>query len=351
MEKELVPGDVLPTEKILAAEFRTTRMNVFRALEQLKQHGIILRKKRAGSTVAQSLNPELIKQLFNESSKIVYVLLSRNPRRIHWNKTTFSALEQTLKTADYSVRYLKIPTEDERDEFKRILDLSTGDGAAALILFPDTGDEMFINSNIDLLLAAKTPVMFLHRSDAFNRPDFASSIVIDHFSDGINLGKRLRRNGVQKVILIRNGPCDSAWRHLRTNGLKTGTADTDGIPLPFEEIDLRESAAGTLAKLIRQDVRQELFFIALNDEFAAEFIDRLSPPGLQAGRDYHLAAFDDNPEYHSCNITTMQVPQKMIGEIFGRMICEKSWHNNYPVHVSVRLESQFIQRSSCRKLK
>ena len=107
MEGSLAPGDLLPTETVLAEEFGTTRMNVFRALELLKRHGVVVRKKRAGSTIAPSPDPELIRRLFNRSSQVVYALLSRNPRGIHWNRTTLSALAQTLKTAGYGLRRIR----------------------------------------------------------------------------------------------------------------------------------------------------------------------------------------------------------------------------------------------------
>ncbi len=360
MEGRLSPGDLLPTETALAEEFGTTRMNVFRAIEQLKLHGLVVRRKRAGTTLTSSTpDPELLRRLFNESSKIVYLLLSRNPRGIHWSRATLSALAQTLKNAGYGIRRIRFPENSDPIEFQRILDRATADGAAALVIFPDTGDETLLRKQIPRLLATKTPIMILHRSDDLDRLDFASSVVIDHFSDGIRLGTLLRRNGVRNAIILRNSGSPPVWSRLRMAGLKIGLCgsgeSTNGFPSEcpvfLEEFHPELSGAERIFTKIREDRNRELFFIAINDEYAAAFIALAQKHGLSAGCDYHLAAFDDNPKYRSLGISTMHVPQKQIGELFGRMICENSWYHQYPVHVSVRVESQFIQRKSCRKLK
>ena len=339
MDGTLPPGTSLPTETALAGEFGTTRMNVFRALEQLKQHGLVVRRKRAGSAVAPQPDPERIRQLYNESSKVVYALLSRNPRGIHWNRTTLTALAQTLRSAGYELRRLPFPAVPSRRDLQTILDRTTDDGAAALVIFPDTGDEPLLRASIPLLLAAKTPIMLLHRSDELNRLDFASSLVIDHFSDGI------------KVIALRRPDPKPVWCALRTAGLATGLTGVEGDAVPMEEFFIGTSTPDPLFEAIRRDRGRELFFTALNDEYAAEFLLQARAQGLAAGRDYHLAAFDDNPRYRSLGISTMQVPHRRIGEIFGRMICENAWYRQYPLHLSIRVESRFLQRSSCRKLR
>ena len=119
----------------------------------------------------------------------------------------------------------------------------------------------------------------------------------------------------------------------------------------MEEFFIGTSTPDPLFEAIRRDRGRELFFTALNDEYAAEFLLQARAQGLAAGRDYHLAAFDDNPRYRSLGISTMQVPHRRIGEIFGRMICENAWYRQYPLHLSIRVESRFLQRSSCRKLR
>ncbi len=165
--------------------------------------------------------------------------------------------------------------------------------------------------------------MLLHRSDELNRLDFASSLVIDHFSDGIRMGTLLRRNGVRKVIALRRPDPKPVWCALRTAGLATGLTGVEGDAVPMEEFFIGTSTPDPLFEAIRRDRGRELFFTALNDEYAAEFLLQARAQGLAAGRDYHLAAFDDNPRYRSLGISTMQVPHRRIGEIFGRMICER----------------------------
>ena len=87
-------GSRLPTDRELAARFGTSRINVFRALEQLKQQGIIISRKRAGTVVVAMPDAGESQQLLNDSSRTVYCLRSGTPQFVHWDEETMSTLEK-----------------------------------------------------------------------------------------------------------------------------------------------------------------------------------------------------------------------------------------------------------------
>ena len=88
----------------------------------------------------------------------------------------------------------------------------------------------------------------------------------------------------------------------------------------------------------------------VHNPYAGEFADIAAEAGFRAGADYNLVTFDDNPNYRSYDFTSMAVRAREIGEIFGRMICENAWYQEFPVRLSLRIGSELIERSSCRKL-
>ncbi|MCS7066601.1 MAG: GntR family transcriptional regulator, partial [Fimbriimonadales bacterium] len=54
------PGDVLPPERDLAAQLQVSPLTVSRALQSLAREGVLTRKRRVGTIVAQELPPNLL---------------------------------------------------------------------------------------------------------------------------------------------------------------------------------------------------------------------------------------------------------------------------------------------------
>jgi len=65
-----VPGDRVPGEEELARHFGTARMTVHRALRELTEEGLILRRRRAGSFVAKPPSPAAVLEIADMSRLI-----------------------------------------------------------------------------------------------------------------------------------------------------------------------------------------------------------------------------------------------------------------------------------------
>lgn len=350
-EGRLLPGQTLPTEKALAEEFGTTRMNAGRALALLKKNGLAKSRKRAGTILSDSLPGELINGLLNESSRVIHVLYSSTPHHVHWSSMSFNALESVVKKKGYSVRYQHIPTGSERNEFRRIIDQASQEEVAALVIFPDSEDADFLNGNNDLLVNVPIPVFLLNRGNDTRRLDFVSSVTLDCLADGIYLGSLLRKNNFDRFICLGIFDDVSYWQTQRVSGLELGLKEKDNGRFVLEKYMPTPEDCEKTACMIRDDaVKRKTVFIGLNYYFASHFMDYWNGVGLKPGADYDLVAFDDNPLYRPYDITGLMVPVQELGEIFGNMICGESWYWRYPVRISVRLSSKLIERSSCRKL-
>lgn len=61
---QLKPGDVLPPERELARQLGVSPLTVSRALQGLAQEGVLIRKRRVGTIVAENLPPMLLQRAF-----------------------------------------------------------------------------------------------------------------------------------------------------------------------------------------------------------------------------------------------------------------------------------------------
>lgn len=353
IEKKLKPGDLLPTEKELAEKYKTTRMNIYRVFKILSSHNLVSSRKRAGTVVASAPDLELASFLMDESSRLIYVLYSQTPHYIHWDNTSFAALESVVGKKNYTVYYKHIPTGRSRADFEQILEGVVAIGISALVIFPDSEDVAFLDENNDLLVDLKIPVFLLNRGNKVSKLDFVSTIALDNFGDGIAIGKLLRQNGCKHIITLGASKPIDFWHIRRLEGIRLAIKNTDlSKKIELEEINILDSEKHEyVLNMIEKDRNdRNLAFVAVNSLFAARFMDFCSAQGLRPVKDYDLLAFDDNPLYRSYDITCMAVRVREIGEIFGKMICDTNWFKEYQGRISVRLLSRLMIRSSCRPL-
>lgn len=343
---ELAVGDRLPTEKELANEFGTTRMNVFRALHILKEYRLIESKKRAGTVVIAKPAADLYQKLLNDSSRVVYVLESTMPKYVQWNQSTLTALEVDLNAHNYQVIYL--PLIQDRAHFARIIDQSMHDGAAALVIFPDSVDIDFLNDNNDLLVNVSTPVLMLNRGNDISRIDFVSSVTIDIYGDAIHMASLLKKNGFTRPLVLASESDECLWQTVRLRGLDLGFRAGSPV-LELEKFSLSPDSISRMLEAAAADPGHAVI-IAAHPRGARIVIQLAAAQGLTAGKDYQLVSFDDDKQYAAESLTTTQVRFREVGHLFARMIYEKKWQIQGTVWSSVRIASRLVQRTSCRPL-
>lgn len=219
-------------------------------------------------------------------------------------------------------------------------------GASALIIFPDSQDADFLKNNGDLLLDFQMPVFMLNRSGAPMLLDMVSFVSMDPFSDGITVGALLKGRACKNVIMINEGTGKTFWGVKRYEGLLIGLQhDADGKTPPVENIPATTAGYAQALALIKK-FRGNIVVVAVNNEFAAKFIDFTRQQGLFIPADYRLIAFDDNPLFRSYNLTSMAAPVQKIGRLFGKLICDKSWLEEYRGKVSIKVNSELMVRET-----
>ena len=345
----LSSGSPVPKEVELARRFSTTRMNAQRAVCLLAEQQLVLRKKRAGTRVADTLDPEKLSGLLKSVNRSIFVLYSMTPHWIHWNESSFASFEQVVNPEGYTVTYRNIPTGSGREKYRELLENISDEGASALVIFPDSEDFYFLLENGDLLLDFQMPVYMLNRSGEPMPLDMVSYVSTDPFGDGVTVGRLLRKNDCRNIFML-SAKLPMFWARKRYEGLTMGLRSEDSA----EKIHCKQiliSGNETQDKLAAQfksilEKNECPAIVAANNVFAAKFIDEAKILGFAAPKDFSLITFDDNPLFRSYNLTSLAIPVHEIGEVFGRMICDKSWLRDYKGKVSVRLNSKLVVRDT-----
>lgn len=346
---ETKPGEPLSPEIKLADAFGTNRMNAHRAVKMLEDNGLVVRKKRMGTVLSDNIDHNLIVRLIKEANRIIYVLYSSTPHWIHWNETSFIALEKEIAQANYSVMYDSIPVGGTREDYIALLKKISEAGASALVIFPDTEDSMFLQKNGDLLLDFQMPVYMLNRSGEPIPLDMVSFVSMDPFSDGITIGTLLKKHACKNIAMINEDTGQYFWGVKRYEGLLLGLQRGNGNKGLPENIPATPNGFAKTLELVKKH-RGNMVIVAVNNHYAAKFIDFAKQQGLFIPADYRLIAFDDNPLFRSYNLTSMAAPVQKIGRLFGRLICDRSWLEEYRGKVSIKVNSELVIRETFKPL-
>ena len=138
--------------------------------------------------------------------------------------------------------------------------------------------------------------------------------------------------------------CCAAWgrRSCCSSARRTASIGARGAASLLGE--RRGALAALVDTLARPGGAKTL--VAVNNWFAAAALNAAKERGLAAPRDFELIAFDNNPEFLDCHLTTMAHPFREFGEVFGRWIAERSWLDAYPGKVTVKVRSRLIVRNT-----
>jgi DNA-binding LacI/PurR family transcriptional regulator len=346
---ETKPGEPLPPEIKLAEAFGTNRMNAHRAVKMLENNGLVVRKKRIGTALCDNIDHSLVERLIKEANRIIYVLYSSTPHWIHWNETSFLALEKEIAPANYSVMYDNIPAGGTREDYIALLKKISAAGASALVIFPDMEDSAFLEKNGDLLLDFQMPVYMLNRSGEPIPLDMVSFVSMDPFSDGINVGALLKKCGCRNIAMFNEEIGTMFWGVKRYEGLLLGLQrGNDKKALP-PNIPATPNGFSRTLELVKK-YRGDMVIVAVNNLYAAKFIDFAKQQGLFISADYRLIAFDDNPLFRSYNLTSMAAPMQKIGRLFGKLLCDSSWLEEFRGKVSIKVNSELVIRETFKPL-
>jgi DNA-binding LacI/PurR family transcriptional regulator len=338
---ELKPGDRLPIEKKIAVSFSTTKMNAQRALNKLRDGGLIIRVKRRGTFVRDDITQEQTLALRATAKKTILVLCSTKPHQIHWDNSSFETLEHTAATYGHEVVYEKLPVTNQRVEWERLFSFLAEQAVVAVVIFPDQGDTERLLEHRDLFAGMSQKCFILNRSGESCFLPVTGMVSLDPFAEGVKVGKILARSPYPQICYISCG--DYFWDKSRANGIRLGLRQEAVAEKKWEQILSGTGQYKSLCEKIA--VGRGMYAVApVNNQIAAEFMDAASARKLSAPGDYALITFDDNPSFRTYNFTTMAQPLELIGSLFVKLVCEQCWLSNHQGRITLTAPSHLIRR-------
>jgi DNA-binding LacI/PurR family transcriptional regulator/DNA-binding transcriptional regulator YhcF (GntR family) len=217
----------------------------------------------------------------------------------------------------------------------------------------DMSDEVLSAIDID-----RTPVVYLSWHEI--QPPLAQVFYDNRFA-GYQAAQHLLRKGCDEIVFL--NPFEATWVTERIEGAYNAIRHA-GLPQSslrlypnFDErnpFDIRTTAHSVIAMaddLLEGALRDgpsnhKIGIIAPQDEVAYAVLGAASRAGKDAGQDFGLIGFDDDPRSCALGLSTIRPPVEAMGQEAGRMLLGSvSGEKN---GLQVRMHSHLIPRSSTR---
>ncbi len=279
---ELAPGDRVETEEALAARLKVSRHTAHRALHELQSQGLISRQRRWGSVVSDPTT--------RKSNRIAYIVDFANVR---FQGDLMMHIEHALGGEDrLVVSTSKGDAEREAENLRRLAEEVDG-----IICYPADGD-----SNAALfneLSDAGYPLVLIDRA-----PRGCEHLVVltDNLEASRNAVGELVNRGHRRIAFFGSNNDHAQSVRERYLGYKSAVATVDHpgkclerwIPLALDQ-DPETMFQAVIDALVAMRVSGEppTAAFCVHDRLAMGINEACKQLGLQIGRDFEVATFND----------------------------------------------------------
>ena len=332
-------GDTIPPEITLATEFGVNRSTVGKALASLASSGILTRRQGSGTYVSENLNEELLRsESSGQSAKITatcssiaiisYIWTDDPNYRINPFGQMFAGIEDSIAKLAKDCKVSFINTFPETKLDSKLL-ASMKNGRVSGIIYMAHAEENVISSNIDDLKNSGLPfVVPLHDCDI---PE-VDMICISQSEFGYLAAKHLLGMG-HKDILYVLPDLNTSWIEKRIAGFKrallaAGLEFSDKMIFRYgKNITARPDGGRkeghSAAEIIMKKKIGCTGIIAVNDAYASGMIDCFRAKGIDVPGKISIVGTDDDFHFRGMNITTVNQPNREMGEAAVSMLLRK----------------------------
>lgn len=311
--KEIVIGDKLPTEQELMKDFNVSRITAKKALEELKNMGLIYRKKGHGSFLSSTIDKEFIKQ------KVVSMI-------IPYENSTGRFIDYIRGAGDYLYKkgyFLSVNCTDG-DEFKEreyLINFSKSQ-VKGIIYYPTNRTKSF--DILYLLSENKYPIAVI---DKYFESLPISYSVSDNFAGGFEACMHLIKLGHRKIAFISSVDIGSI-SSLRDRFLGYCKALKDNnieIHDDFIVNEFSNNKTDNLNSICKKLLKKgATAIISENDYVALDIMKNLVLEGLKIPNDISLVGFDNIPILQQMDISLTTIEQNFyeIGRKAAEIVIE-----------------------------
>jgi len=271
----LRPGDRVPSEMELAAQFAVSRITSKRALEVLREAGLVERVRGKGTFVVPRL-PDLTELTVplrsnprRETLSIAYIVPSMSEA---FGLDLLNTIEE--RCAEQGAHLVIRRTHGRQTDEEKAVDslVATVDG---LIVFPVYGD--FYNASLLRQVLDGFPVVLVDRQLS-GIP--VSAVLTDNVAAARALTQRLLTQGHEHIAFVSPPPVNTSSIEERLEGFRSAFGDRGR---PYELTDLRSTLPGsTTTESVRADM-----------EVIRAFRERLPEVTAYFACEYNLARMVD----------------------------------------------------------
>ncbi len=350
------PGDKLPTENELAKMFQTSRPTIGRAMRDLQQKGLIVRRQGQGTFVMQSSKPN------NQTLGLL----------VHWQirpiQTTSSSIfgvmvPELLKYTSqygYSLLLNDVPHENPSDyssQAQTICKRLVNSQVAGVFFTPlELKENNVINRHITEQLAkAKIAVVLLDRdiTDSYHRSPY-DIVGINNEQSALILTHHLIDLGCRKIDFV-CGTVQTTAIIDRYRGYRAALEEHSIAPGKerLHQLDsrlLNEQPATPKGKAILDRIRSQKTeaFVCINDSTAADLVYFCVRNGIKIPQDVRVVGFDDLPTDESLpvSLTTMRQNTSALAYEAVRTMVDRIEHPDMPPR-DIMVKTDLIVRESC----
>ncbi|MGC0145081.1 substrate-binding domain-containing protein [Pseudactinotalea sp. Z1732] len=334
------PGAKLPTEKELMAQRGLSLTTVRRALDELADDGLIVRRQGSGSYV--STDPRAGAGAMRTIGVLVPSTTEYYPRVLAGVESALSGASARMVLACYHYD----AAEEERDMASLM-----ASGIDGLIAVPDLLSAADSQKKIEVLFNLPVPVVMLERRDTQARlSDRSEYVCTDHAGGAYDAVNHLRGLGHERIGLVCRYPNPTGiWV---AQGYKAAVHD---VALPTLPIDTAPAAEWSLerAEVALQELQKSGATAALvfGDREAAWIEAAARRADVRIPEDLALVAYDDeSAAYADIPLTAVSPPKHELGRLAAETLLQRVEGNDLHAVHQITLRPPIVIRSSCGAL-
>lgn len=294
-------GDRLPSEATLAAEHAVGVNTVRRAMAQLVEEKVIVRRQGSGTYVAQRSR---------RKTQTIGVLV---PSRSYYFPAVIEGIAEVADAAGVALR-IESSDYDDALEIRRIRELMAA-RCTGLLITP-TLHLADPTSRLDMLRGLPIPVVLMERMPPETAPDdVLSCVCTDVVAGGYAAVRHLFMQGRRRIGFL--GRCDTATADAAVRGFQRAIEDLDLTDVPQAVVRRHTWDHVALTAYAQHASDADLDgIVCLGDREATALLPRLHAAGLATPEDVALVTYDDEEAAAAAlPLTAVSPPKREIGRL------------------------------------
>jgi DNA-binding LacI/PurR family transcriptional regulator len=346
---EFKPGDKLPTERDLAAEYKSSLWSVHNAMGDLESNDFIERRRAVGTFVKKNICMEKASRQNKNSSKEVNVAISPNFFYMRTgNDSLVKSLEKSLEAEGFNITYIEIPNTVPLLR-KSLLNLQNG-SVRALVIIPERQEWVFLYNNVQLLMPHAHNIFCLNRGIGELNVFPMNGVAFDPLEEARRAILYLWSKNISNINYVSVFNKESYWLEQRRKGFNNIAGNL--TPKLMSKAFLIEFFSEVNFKPVATHIAESeghQAFVCCTDEVAGRVIDYISSfTDFKPGVDYSIIGFGDHPVCRMYNLTTVAPSLEGAGEAIVMAIKERGQEGDLDISRQYVMNSYVIERKTVR---